>query len=82
VVERRNDGGATSGGVFETRGGLAGSVIRRRDGARIGASAGVEEGDECRGEATVANVLVGLSLVGMLKPDVRGETGLPVGIPS
>lgn len=80
VDDRRNDGGATSGGVFETRGGLVGSVIRRRDGARTGASAGVEEGEECNGEATVANVLVGLPLVGILKPDASGETGLPAGI--
>lgn len=54
VVERRNDGGDTSGG--DTSGGvpvremrfraLAGSVVRRSDGIRVGCSAGVEVGDE------------------------------------
>lgn len=81
VVERRNDGGVTSDGVSETRG-LAGSVILRRDGARNGGSAGVDEGEECNSEANVVKVLIGLSLVGMLKPGASGETGLAVAIPS
>lgn len=50
--------------------------MRRRDGARRGVSEGIEDEDESSGEATVAKVLVGLSLGGMLKPIVRGETGL------
>lgn len=64
--------------MSDARGGrpLAGSVIRRRDEARKGVSAGVDAGDECSGEATVAKVLVGLSLDGTLKPIDKGETGL------
>lgn len=75
-----------SGGVpvRELRDGLppAGSVIRRSDGARTGISVGVPEGEEWRGEATVAKVLVGLSVVGTLKPAVRGDTGLAAASPS
>lgn len=86
VVERRNGGGETSGGVpvSEPRDGLppAGSVIRRSEGARTGISTGVVEGDEWSGEATVARVLVGLPLVGKLKPVTRGDTGLAAAMPS
>jgi hypothetical protein len=48
----------------------------------MGGPNGVFDGDEWSGEATVATALVGLPLVGMLKPAVRGDTGLGAAIPS
>ena len=86
VVERRIGGGAINGGVpvRESRGWRppAGSVVRRNDGTRMGGPNGVFDGDEWSGEAAVAEALVGLPLVGMLKPAVRGDTGLGAAIPS
>lgn len=54
----------------------AGSVVRRSEGTRTGLSAGTDAGDECSGAATVAKVLVGLSMGGMLKSMAWGEMGL------
>lgn len=88
VVERRIGGGAISGGVpvRESRGWRppAGSVVRRNDGTRMGGPNGVFDGDEWSGEATVAEAeaLVGLPVMGILKPAVRGDTGLGAAIPS
>lgn len=76
VVERRIGGGAINGGVpvRDSRGWRppAGSVVRRNDGTRMGGPNGVFDGE----------ALVGLPLVGMLKPAVRGDTGLGAAIPS
>jgi len=50
----------------------------------MGGPNGVFDGDEWSGEATVAEAeaLVGLPVVGILKPAVRGDTGLGAAIPS
>jgi hypothetical protein len=77
VVDLGNVGAVAVGGVPWVEAGLcrplAGSVVRRKVGGWKGVMAGVEMGGA--GVPTIAKELVGLSLVGTLKPRPRGEFG-------
>lgn len=77
VVERGNAGAEMIGGVplFEAARcrEFAGSVVRRDPGGWKGVMAGVEVDGDCPAVPTIANELVGLSLVGIFRPSPRRE---------